>query len=536
MHLKKIKIEGFKTFRTFELPLNKHLNIIVGDNETGKTTLLEAINLVLSCQLDGRSIQYELNPYIFNSDMIKDYFNALRNREKPSPPQLLIEAYLDDDQSSELAKLKGTNNSEGEDSPGLYLKVELNEDFAEDFRKYTIEPENPDILPIEYYTTAWRSFADNPLASRNLPFRAKIIDTSLVRGHLGPSKYLSRIISDVLKEEQRILLATAYRKLQHSFMNETGIKDINEYLKVKKGDVTAKTLTVSMDMSARSTWDSSITAHLDDIPFDSVGKGEQCRVQMKLAIEAAGDSNVLLIEEPENHLSHSNMNQLLDEITQKGADRQIVLTTHSNFVLNKLGIDNLKLLSQSDDTMTMADLSPDTKDYFMKLPGYDTLRLILSAKTILVEGPSDELIVQKAYKKKHGKLPLEDGVDVISVGALAFKRFLEIGKLLKLNIGMVTDNDEDVDALKDKYKDYLDEKVSKIKICYDDDEKYPTLEPQLLKANSLKVLNTVLGKTFESDDALLAYMRNNKTDSALKVFNSTEDLTFPDYINDAIEW
>ena len=169
----------------------------------------------------------------------------------------------------------------------------------------------------------------------------------------------------------------------------------------------------------------------------------------------------------------------------------------------------------------------------MKLPGYNTLRLILSAKTILVEGPSDELIVQKAYKAKHGKLPLEDGVDVISV-SLAFKRFLEIGKLLKLDIRVVTDNDGNVDLLKKKYEDYLDGKVENTKICYDDDDKYPTLEPQLLKANSLEALNMVLGKTFKSDDALLTYMRNNKTDSALKVFNSAEDLNFPEYINNAI--
>jgi predicted ATP-dependent endonuclease of OLD family len=535
MHIKKIKIEGFKTFRKFELALNKNLNIIVGDNETGKTTLLEAINLVLSCQVDGRSIQYELNPYIFNNDMVKDYLKALREANNPSPPQILIEAYLQDDQSSELARLRGTNNSEREDCPGLKLSVQLDENFADEFRKYSIAPENPNIMPIEYYEVAWRDFADNPVATRNLPFRAKIIDTSLVRGYLGPNKYLSRIISDVLDEEQRILLAMTYRKLKHSFMDEEGIRKINDYLAVKKGDVTSKTLTVSMDMSARSTWDSSITAHLDNIPFDSVGKGEQCRVQMKLAIEAAGDSNILLIEEPENHLSHSSMNQLLEEITQRGADRQIVLTTHSNFVLNKLGIDNLKLLSQSGDTMTLADLSADTKDYFIKLPGYDTLRLILSAKTILVEGPSDELIVQKAYKVKHGKLPLEDAVDVISVG-MSFKRFLEIGKLLKLNIRVVTDNDGSIETLKGKYEGYLDEKkVENIKICYDSDETCRTLEPQLLKANSLKVMNTVLGMTFGSEDELLRYMGNNKTDFALKIFNSTKDLTFPEYINNAIE-
>ncbi len=532
MHIKKIKIEGFKTFRTFELSLNKHLNIIVGDNETGKTTLLEAINLVLSSQLDGRNIQYELNPYIFNSDMVKGYFADLKNGKHTSPPHILIEIYFDDDQSSDIAKLRGTNNSAGEDCPGLYLKAELNEDFTDDFQEYIRKSENPNILPTEYYTTIWRSFADRSVATRNLPFRAKIIDTSLVRGRLGPNKYISKIISDVLGDNQ-LLLSIAYRKLKHSFMGEKGIEKINEFLEAKKGDVTTKKLTVGMDMSARSTWDSSITAHLDDILFDSVGKGEQCRVQMKLAIEAAGDSKVLLIEEPENHLSHSNMYRLIEEITQRGADRQIVLTTHSNYVLNKLGLDNLKLLSQNG-TMTMIDLSQDTKDYFLKLPGYDTLRLILSPKTILAEGPSDELIVQKAYKKKHGILPLEDGVDVISVGT-SFLRFLEIGKLLNLDIRVVTDNDGNVDALRKKYKDYLDGKVESIEICFDNEGDCPTLEPQLLKANSLGVLNRVLDKNFKNDKDLIDHMSKHKTESALMVFNSTEDLNFPEYINDAIK-
>ncbi len=534
MHIKKIIIQNYKIFDTFELELNKTLNIIVGDNETGKTTLLEAINLVMSCQLDGRNIQYDFNPYIFNSKNVNQYFTALKQGESPSPPYILIEAYLDDDQSGELARLQGTNNTAGEDCPGLYLKIELNENFSDDFREYNLADNNPAILPTEYYTVIWLSFADNPVATRNLAFRAKIIDTTLARGYLGPNKYLSKIISDVLENnEQRLALSLAYRGLKHLFMNEEGIKKINEYLAEKKGSVTEKKLTLSMDMSTRSTWDSSITAHLDDIPFDYVGKGEQCSVQMKLAIEAAGDSNVLLIEEPENHLSHSNMNKLIDEITRRSDDRQIVLTTHSNFVLNKLGIDNVKLLS-SGNTMTLHDLSQGTKDYFMKLPGYDTLRLILSAKTILVEGPSDELIVQKAYFDQYGKLPLENGVDVISVGALAFKRFLEIGEQLSLDIRVVTDNDGDIESLKKKYKGYLEGQVGKIRIFYDDDERYPTLEDQMLKANPLKILNGVLNKNFKNNHALLGYMKNNKTDSALKVFNSYLNVKFPGYIQDAI--
>lgn len=38
-------------------------------------------------------------------------------------------------------------------------------------------------------------------------------------------------------------------------------------------------------------------------------------------------------------------------------------------------------------------------------------------QAILVEGDSDELIVQRAYMDSHrGKLPISDGIDIISVG------------------------------------------------------------------------------------------------------------------------
>src|SRR4029079_10044907 len=111
MHIRQIHIEGFKRFRKFALTLNQHLNIIVGDNESGKTTLLEAINLVLSCQIDGRNLHNEISPYLFNHAMVGDYFASLRNGSPAAPPHVLIEAYLVDGPNGELAKLKGTNNS-----------------------------------------------------------------------------------------------------------------------------------------------------------------------------------------------------------------------------------------------------------------------------------------------------------------------------------------------------------------------------------------------------------------------------------------
>jgi len=535
MHINRVYIDGFKRLMDFELKLNQSLNVIVGDNETGKSSVLEAIGLVLTGQYDGRLIKYAIDPYLFNAAIVAGYFQKRQNGEQAHPPRIEIEAYFHDDPTDPaLAGLRGTNNRRNENCPGLVLKIEVDNDHVEALKDYAADKSNPTVLPVEFYEFTWISFGNNNVNVRTLPFKASMIDTSLPRLYRGPNKYLSQKMHDILTETQRRQLSLAYKRLRHEFTQQPGVTAINQHLEQQGNPATTKRLTVQMDMSLRSSWDSAITAHLDDLPFDCAGKGEQCRVQMRLAIVAEEKAKVLLIEEPENHLSHSNLNMLMDDIQKDCTDRQVIITTHSAFVLNKLGIDNLRLISHTGQTAALKDLMPDTMDYFMKLPGYDTLRLILAKRSILVEGRSDELIVQRAYKDKHGKLPLEDGVDVISVGT-AFKRFLEIAAHLRLDVHAVIDNDGDITALEERFDEYINGTHKTIWICRDDDESHPTLEPQLLKANSLKTLNTILGETYADEPALVKHMAANKTDCALKMFKTPEQWVTPEYIADAIE-
>ena len=206
-----------------------------------------------------------------------------------------------------------------------------------------------------------------------------------------------------------------------------------------------------------------------DIPFHYIGKGEQCIVKNKISIRhtKAKEANLILLEEPENHLSHSKLNQLIRDLKSDRDGKQILISTHSSFVANKLGLENLILLNNCK-TIRLNDLSDETQRFFEKLSGYDTLRLILCDHAILVEGDSDELIVQKAFMiNNNGCLPIEKGVDVISVGT-SFLRFLEIAEKIEKKTTVVTDNDGDVDALKSKYEEYLgDNAKSFIQINFD---------------------------------------------------------------------
>ncbi|MEH6407188.1 MAG: hypothetical protein V7767_07910 [Leeuwenhoekiella sp.] len=64
---------------------------------------------------------------------------------------------------------------------------------------------------------------------------------------------------------------------------------------------------------------------------------------------------------------------------------------------------------------------------------------------------------------------------------------------------------------------------------------YNTLEPKFLKANSLEKLNVVFETDYQIDDEMHKYMKANKTECALKVYESHELLEYPKYILDAIK-
>jgi predicted ATP-dependent endonuclease of OLD family len=529
MYISKVVIKNYRCLSDSVIELNKNSNIIVGDNECGKSTFLEAVYLALSGQLNGRSIQGELHPHLFNARAVADYINSLVNKAPSAPPSILIEIYFVDDPA--LAKLKGKNNSKRDDVPGVKLLVEFNDDYKSEYAAYIADPARIKTVPVEYYAVRRRDFANNEFTSRSVPVKPCFIDPSTIRNSIAASRYVLDIVKDSLSEKQQVDLALSYRMMKDKFLADDTVAEINRSLATKKGQISDKALSLSLDTSSRANWESGIMPHLDDIPMPLVGKGEQNSVKIKLAMESSAESHLFMIEEPENHLSFSNLNILIKHIADRLGDRQLLTSTHSSFVLNKLGLESVLLFSNGKST-TLKLLDPATQDYFLKLPGYDTLRLILSKKAILVEGPSDELIVQKAFQIRRGKMPIEMGVDVITVGSLAFKRFLDIAKILGTEVDVVTDNDGDVAKLKEKYEGYLT--LTHVRVQFDEDETAKTLELQLLKSNGRKAVNSILGKSYNTDGQLLKYMGENKTECALKFFETQTKWEIPGYIARAI--
>ena len=552
MYISKVMIENFKCFEwNFHLNLNKELNIIVWDNESWKTTILEAIHLALSGWIYWKYLWVELNQSLFNATIVNNYIASLQTATTIDLPKIIIELYFefeDTDDDSLKALFEWSYNSTKQKSCWIRFEIWFS-DTEINKKQYELllqDKSNIKSLPIDFYEYQWKSFSRDDIKPKifNHYFSSTFIDSSNYRYQNGCDTEVLKTIKQYLDDTEKINISLAHRKMQDSFWNDTSITPINA--KLKSANLSEKDITLSVELTNKSAWEDSLTVYVWNTPFSNSWKWEQCIIKTKLALNSdkTQRSNTLLIEEPENHLSHWKLNKLIKFISDNHINKQIIISTHSSFVANKLWLWSLILLNKDLNTekrseISMNDLSKETQSYFSKLSWYDTLRLILCRKAILVEWPSDDLIVQKAYLKIKNKLPIEDEVDIISVWT-SFLRFLEIANKIWKPVAVITDNDSDFDnKITKKYSNYLT--TPTINICADNRNELNTLEPQFVNANksNLDTLRDILwlDNTKYSTEILISqYMQNNKTDSALKIFDTKDEITFPQYILDAINW
>ena len=201
-------------------------------------------------------------------------------------------------------------------------------------------------IPIEYYKTSWRSFARDIITSRSIPIKSALIDSARARVLNGSDVYISRIIRENLEDKERVEISQAHREMKEAFMNAESVRSINDKIK-ENANITDKDIKISVDLSTQNAWETSLMTYLDDIPFHYVGRGEQSIVKANLAMshKKSQEANVILLEEPENHLSHSKLNELLEGISANLKEKQLIVSTHSSFVANKLGLDQLIFLN-----------------------------------------------------------------------------------------------------------------------------------------------------------------------------------------------
>ncbi|WP_440483634.1 ATP-dependent nuclease [Serratia bockelmannii] len=551
MHVKSIKLTNFKKFKDEHLEFNDDVNIFVGDNNAGKSTILEALEVVLNYNYRGRPFNTEFTPDIFNKDAVQQFLAS--DKSAKHLPSLTIEAFIDG-----VPEYRGTNNFQKVDAQGITVQVHFDAMLKDVYADYLKTNPNITSIPIEFYKLEWLDFGWNPIKAVAKKFRALYIDPTRIHPTLGKNQYISTILNTALNKEELVKLTLNYRENQQVFNNSGEVKMVNTGLDTDHL-ITDKKLSIAASTLPAGSIQTSLQLEVDDVPFQFIGKGEQSNVQIKLAIQnKSKDIDLVMMEEPENHLSHTNLNKLVYYIERQRGTKQLFLTTHSSYVLNKLSIDKICLVQSGYKRLHKLD--PAVVKTLKRLPGYDTLRVALSRNVILVEGPSDELVLKKIYHRKHGRLPEQDGIDIIVVRGVGFDTFISVGMEIGTSINVLRDNDgaynENIVKARDTYAAYPNIKL----ISSENDEEF-SLEPAMIYANAtdLKTLNAFAEEVLSKQtynlyakvadlnkrrEFLIEWFRSvkgngkgaRKVDSAIRLFDGNLDFKYPAFLDEVFNF
>lgn len=515
-YIEKIILHNFKRFENLELPLNKTLNILIGENETGKSSILAAINLVLS----GSRSQFEAMgaERLIRAEAVSAFLASQKNYN--DLPVMFVEVWLNEQMNFQL---NGRNNSKSIDHDGLRLECSPDQSLGDEIKEI-LQSDDP-IFPFDYYTAKFTTFQGDGYSGYKKFLRHIVIDTAQIGSDYAVRDYVNNMYDAHIVGTEHNKHQYEYRKAKQTF-RQTALSGLNERL---------PSYAFSIKNDTKTNLRTDLTLLENDIPIDNRGKGRQCFVKTDFALSKTKDNNkldVVLLEEPENHLSHINMGQLISKI-RASDDQQLVVATHSNLIASRLDLRNAILLhAAAGAAMTLADLSVSTAKFFLKAPDHGILDFALSQKVILVEGDAEYILMDRLFQQVAGAKPHNKGVYIMAVDGLTFKRYLDVAKILGGKVAVLRDNDKNYQAnCVDRYADYDGENI---KIFADADDERSTFEICIYQDNE-----ALCEKKFAADRRTLSvqdYMLNNKTEAALALLDADEDLSCPDYVERAIRW
>ncbi|WP_282162146.1 ATP-dependent nuclease [Ulvibacterium marinum] len=513
----KIRLQNFKKFKKFKVSFDDQINLLIGDNESGKSTILLALDLVM--RGSRNKVETLGLESIFNTKAIAEFLNTDRNLTKM--PELRVELYLNE-QNNETTH--GKNNLDKRPCDGVRLVCKPNEDYHQSIKEVLKKPEC--LFPFEYYSISFTTFNDIPYNGYNKHLKHILIDNSLTSNEYAMKEYVKDIYnSKILNTSEKFQHQHEYRNFKEEFKNKA-FKEINKRLE--------NDYKFAVKSNSKSNLESDLIIYEGEISIDNKGKGKQSIIKTSLALSKSGDDfDSVLLEEPENHLSHSNMKKLIQEVINS-TGKQIFVATHSDLVSTRLDLRKSILLNSSaEGRVKLEDLPEDTSKFFIKAPDNNILEYILSEKVILVEGDAEFILLDALYLKKTNKKLSEDNIHVISVGGTSFPRYLDIAKILDIRTAVITDNDKDyAENITARYAKYNQENID---VFADKNNERYTFEVCIYRDNT-----DICEGLFSSQRKKLSvqeYMLKDKAEVAYQLLeNKSRELKIPEYIDRAFEW
>lgn len=455
MYLSNLKMNNFRQFEDFSLELNKGLNLLVGENNAGKSSVIDAVRIVL----DTTSVEWVS---IKNTDFLS------------GKNELYIQLKFEDLSAREL---------------GLFLEYLTNEEITTGVNKsclyinlsasITINP----FKKTQFIKTEVRSGLSNdgPIIERDIreylattylkPLRDAEVELSA-----GRTSRLSQILGSNVSlagdegATQRIieLLIHATQAIQ----NDSSIQMTQEKISTLLNSLTFKSniftpflsLLGSKEYTEMSAPEKAfaLKSILEKLSLELNSSGIKhglgynsllfIATELMLIRQEEDQYSLLLVEEPEAHLHPQLQLKFINYLRTENSKLQCILSTHSPVLSSKAPLESLILMQDGKAFPLRKEctaLSGDDYIFLEKFLDSTKANMFFARGILIVEGIAEMVLIPKIAELL-GR-PLEDyAVSLVNVNGLSRKRYAKVYRSntasmspshLPIKVGCITDLD-----------------------------------------------------------------------------------------------
>lgn len=428
MYIKNIKISNFRTLRSAEISLQPGLNILIGPNNVGKSTILSAIDLVLNPNLQWwrREVFTELDFFRGRTDdpiEIELLIGCGRpqctegeNRcprleviteDKSELCRLTERIVTWDNKKNQFLKVDDIDSAEAPEA-AIRLKMTAAFQKTEGYVETSHWILNEDgngwtnlTSPMKEWIGA-RLLASNrdPMAECRMQYNSLLskavgdIKTWRIRCAKEFRGALTPIVKDLAESRASKIIDLIDRTTKdigrtHAEQTVLSLGEVQSYDIIRQVELCRK----GQDQE-RKEW---------EIPFSRQGRGLQNVASLVLGIQSQSASttgfSIIMLEEPEQNLEPQMQRSSVKSVRNLcGGDAQIIMSTHSPYVLSSImDLKGVQRLAKSGDgklaSVDMGAVSIDGWDFFKlrkNVPhDMELLEALFSPLVVIWEGDSE---------------------------------------------------------------------------------------------------------------------------------------------------
>ena len=425
--LHNIKIKNFRGIQNFEQNFDSGLICIIGRGDSGKSTILEAINLVLSsswtmsfhdsdfynCQTDT-PIEIEATLTNIPEKQLAKYGMFVRG--------IIAGSIIDDIESEEAINAK----------EALTIKLTVTKDLEPIWTVVSYRGQEPTIITAtdrakmnvssisDYIDRHFSLNKGNPLYT---------LFKSLNENNIDENE--GNVVLDILRETKTRIDDSIADKFDSVIKK---IIDTATALGIDTDGIRA-----SIDHRDISIKENKVCLHESEIPLRLKGKGARRLFSLAIQLSIANPNGIILIDEIEQGLEPDRVQHLVS-ILSKITNSQIIFTTHSRNVIVELSCNNLFLMTK--DATSLLNIPLELQDCVRSNP-----EALFMKRIIVCEGKTEIGICRalNQYRQSLDKINLAYlGIGLVDGGGDSMIERATKFSSLGFSTSLLCDSDKDM--------------------------------------------------------------------------------------------